>query len=44
MQPSLPLRIALSAAVLALSTVAVTLWIFRCSLLGLIGITRGKTA
>ena len=44
MRPSLLLRISLSAAVLALSTIAVTLWILRCSLLGLIGMTRAKTA
>ena len=44
MRPSLLLRIPLSAAVLALSTIALTLWILRCSVLCLIGMTRGKTA
>ena len=44
MRPSLLLRISLSAVLLALSTIAVTLWIFRCSLLGLIDMTRGRTA
>ena len=42
MQPSLLLRIPFAAVILALATTAVTLWLFRCSLLGLIGMTRGK--
>ena len=42
MQPSLLLRIPFAVVILALTTTAFTLWLFRCSLLGLIGMTRGK--
>jgi len=44
MTPSVLLRFTLTAAILALTMTAVTLWLCRSSFVGLTGMARGKAA